>query len=116
MENKMINEFNLETPCFVVDTEDFKNNIRRFSSALSSFFPSNIISYSVKTNSLPFLINVANTVNCYSEVVSYDEYNLSQKIKVIVEENFDTTLNDKMYGNCHIVFDNFLMRAYAIQK
>lgn len=29
---------------------------------------------------------------------------------------FDTTLNDKMYGNCHIVFDNFLMRAYAIQK
>ena len=25
---------------------------------------------------------------------SYDEYNLSQKIKVIVEENFDTTLNE----------------------
>lgn len=82
MENKMINEFNLETPCFVVDTEDFKNNIRRFSSALSSFFPSNIISYSVKTNSLPFLINVANTVNCYSEVVSYDEYNLVKKLGV----------------------------------
>ena len=27
MENKMLNEFDLETPCFVVDTEDFKNNI-----------------------------------------------------------------------------------------
>ena len=29
---------------------------------------------------------------------------------------FDTTLEETSLGNCQIVFDNFLMRAYAMKK
>lgn len=71
---------NLETPCFVVKTEELKSNIAGFQAALNNWFDSNILSYSVKTNSLPYIINVARQEGCHAEVVSSDEYLLAKKL------------------------------------
>ncbi len=80
-----MDELKLKTPCFIVDVDDFKNNIRRFSSALNMYYCDSIVSYSVKTNSLPFLLDIARVENCFCEVVSYDEYNLAKKMGVTAD-------------------------------
>ena len=49
----------LETPCFIVKEEELINNIVNFKSSLNQFFRHNILSYSIKTNSLPFILDVA---------------------------------------------------------
>ena len=71
---------NLETPCFIINEEELRNNIHDFKKSLNFFFEKNILSYSIKTNSLPFVLNVARKNDCFAEVVSYDEYNLAKLI------------------------------------
>ena len=56
----MMEKLELQTPCFIVDVDDFKNNIRRFQNALKEYYKNSIVSYSVKTNSLPLLLDIAN--------------------------------------------------------
>ena len=81
MENKNLEKTNsLETPCFVVDDNKFINNIKRFFNALNSVYKNNIISYSVKTNSLPHLLRLAKEQECYCEVVSFDEFELAKRV------------------------------------
>lgn len=75
----------LQTPCFIVDVDDFKNNIRRFQKALKAYYKNSIVSYSVKTNSLPLLLDVADQEDCFCEVVSYDEYNLAIRMGVDIQ-------------------------------
>ena len=65
------------TPAFILDEMEVVRNIDAFKSALDSCFPSNIIGYSVKTNSLPYLLRIAKEQGCYAEVVSYHEYRLA---------------------------------------
>lgn len=85
MENEAMNNINnLETPCFIVDENDFCNNIRRFYKALRQFYSNVIISYSVKTNSLPFLLTLIDENSCHCEVVSYDEYELAKRMGIAV--------------------------------
>ncbi len=74
-----INLAKLETPCFILDYEELHKSLSGFKSALNEFFPKNILSYSVKTNSLPFLLEKIKNFGCYAEVVSYDEYDLAKK-------------------------------------
>lgn len=69
----------LQTPCFIVKTNEFKQNILNFKNAIQSCYRNGILSYSVKTNSLPYLLNLARENGCYAEVVSYDEYMLAIK-------------------------------------
>lgn len=77
-ENDVIENLNnLKTPCFIVHADDFKNNIKNFKSALNQYYPNNIVSYSVKTNSLAYLLSLANGEGCYAEVTSKDEYDLA---------------------------------------
>lgn len=71
---------NLKTPCFVLNEQDLVDNIIGFREALSSKFDQNIIGYSVKTNSLPYALKLANEYGCYAEVVSYHEYELALKM------------------------------------
>ena len=71
---------NLKTPCFVLNEQDLVDNIICFREALSSKFEQNIIGYSVKTNSLPYALKLADEHGCYAEVVSYHEYELALKI------------------------------------
>ena len=67
----------LSTPCFILDEKELVRSIQGFKSALDVFFAQSTVGYSVKTNSLPYCLCIANEKNCYAEVVSYDEYELA---------------------------------------
>lgn len=66
------------TPCFLFDEVEFVRGIRDFSDALAAKFKSIIIGYSVKTNSLPYILKQARQLFCKAEVVSHDEYRLAR--------------------------------------
>ena len=67
----------LHTPCFILDKQELVKSISEFKHALLNNFGNFIVGYSVKTNSLPYCLNIANTQGCYAEVVSSDEYDLA---------------------------------------
>ncbi len=68
---------NLKTPCFILDKTELVKSIKGFQSALRNCFSESLVGYSVKTNSLPYCLNIANEQGCYAEVVSSDEYELA---------------------------------------
>ena len=70
----------LKTPCFIISEKKLKNNIDSFITALNDTFYKGIVGYSVKTNSLPFLLKKALEFGCYAEVVSADEFHLAKKV------------------------------------
>lgn len=70
----------LQTPCYILNEDDLVNNIKSFDNALQSKFSKHIIGYSVKTNSLPYVLKLAKDNGCYAEVVSYNEYNLALNV------------------------------------
>jgi len=80
MDDRKTSPHELRTPCFIVDTKKFCDQISVFREALESCFPSHILSYSVKTNSLPYLLNLVRTQGLYAEVASDDEYELVKRI------------------------------------
>ncbi len=67
----------IKTPCFVIETDKLLQNIRVFKTALDSRFKHNVLSYSVKTNSTPALLDIIKDEEGVAEVVSYHEYNLA---------------------------------------
>lgn len=67
----------IKTPCFVLEVDKLTRNLRTFKSALNSRFKENVLSYSVKTNSTPILLDYVKKEGGYAEVVSYHEYNLA---------------------------------------
>lgn len=67
----------LKTPCFIFDQQEFCKSVSGFQDALSCVTEDCIIGYSVKTNSLPYVLSFAKVLGCYAEVVSYDEYQLA---------------------------------------
>jgi len=69
----------LATPCFILDKTELEKSIRDFEEALHSNFSKYAIGYSVKTNSLPFCLNIGRKMGCFAEVVSFDEYNLAHE-------------------------------------
>lgn len=68
---------NLYTPCFILDKTELVKSIYGFQSALRNCFSESLVGYSVKTNSLPYCLNIANEQGCFAEVVSSDEYELA---------------------------------------
>lgn len=68
----------LDTPCFILDTEEFNRSIHGYQDALKSYFERSIIGYSVKTNSVPYCMKLAGEKGAYAEVVSHDEYQLAR--------------------------------------
>lgn len=70
----------IQTPCFVLDERDLINSICGFQKALREKFCNSIVGYSVKTNSLPYILSIAKEHKCYAEVVSYHEYQLALRI------------------------------------
>lgn len=73
------NDLNImETPCFILDEKEFRLSVNGFQQALKSCFTNYTVGYSVKTNSLPYVMSVAFKQGCYAEVVSYDEYKLAK--------------------------------------
>ncbi|MGD7003265.1 hypothetical protein [Corynebacterium halotolerans] len=65
------------TPAFVIDVPVLESFVRRFESALDKHWPNSILSYSFKTNSLPWLISFMRDRGVWAEVVSDTEYELA---------------------------------------
>lgn len=77
---------NLETPAFIVKKEILDTSIQSLKSSLSTHFPNSILSYSLKTNSLPYILKRIKENNGYAEVVSSDEYELARLVGFNIEQ------------------------------
>lgn len=65
----------LETPCYIINQEDYENNITELMEAYESRWGKNVLyGYSVKTNHFPYMLQKAMEHGWYAEVVSPDEY------------------------------------------
>lgn len=69
----------MKTPFFLIKKEELDKNIKSFQRALKSIWPNSNIGYSVKTNSLPWLLKYFKTQDIMAEVVSDEEYSLAVK-------------------------------------
>lgn len=69
----------MKTPYFLISKEKLQNNINDFINALELLWPNSYLSYSVKTNSLPWILQYLNDNGLFAEVVSYEEYQLALK-------------------------------------
>ena len=67
----------IQTPCYVLETDKLYHNLKSFKEALNNRFENNVLSYSVKTNSTPVLLDYINKEGYFAEVVSYHEYKLA---------------------------------------
>ncbi len=68
---------NLQTPYFVIREELLSQNVEAFRNALNLFWPNSILSYSVKTNALPWILKWMRAHDISAEVVSDEEYQLA---------------------------------------
>jgi len=67
----------MRTPCYIIDDKELDASFLGFKSALAHHFNHYIPSYSVKTNSLPYVLKKAYANGYFAEVVSDDEYRLA---------------------------------------
>ena len=67
----------MQTPYFLIDVAELQNNIDTFRSALHTHWPNGDIAYSVKTNSLPWVLGFMRGQSVLAEVVSQEEYDLA---------------------------------------
>ncbi len=65
------------TPAFVIDVPVLEEFVSRFQQALDVHWPNSILSYSFKTNSLPWLVSFMRNSGVWAEVVSDTEYELA---------------------------------------
>lgn len=68
----------MKTPYFLISEEKLNANIHEFNDALSNVWPNSQMAYSVKTNSLPWLIKHMLKNRVFAEVVSDEEYQLAE--------------------------------------
>ena len=67
----------MKTPYFVIQEKLLSENISGFQEALDTLWPGSILAYSVKTNSLPWILKWMDAHGVYAEVVSDEEYQLA---------------------------------------
>lgn len=68
----------MNTPFFLISKEILNANISAFQTALSELWPNSKLAYSVKTNSLPWLLKYLYDFGVMAEVVSDEEYQLAR--------------------------------------
>lgn len=68
------------TPCFVINSKVLDENYLAFRGALDRWWPNSAIAYSVKTNSLPWVIERILKLGGMAEVVSDFEYDLAKMV------------------------------------
>lgn len=71
-----------KTPYYVIHEDELNDNFKKLREALEKHWGNYIIGYSYKTNALPWIIKHFNSLGCYAETVSEDEYNLAKYIGV----------------------------------
>lgn len=65
----------LQTPCYIINKEEYEENIREFEREFKNRWKGNVIfGYSVKTNHYPYLMGIARNYGWYAETVSVTEY------------------------------------------
>ena len=69
----------MQTPYFLIHRAELENNIARFREAFAAHWPAGRLAYSVKTNSLPWLLAYLRQQDVLAEVVSEEEYGLALK-------------------------------------
>lgn len=85
--SKFVDVKKLDTPCYIVDVNHLDMNIDDLKSSFKSAWKGNVIfGYSVKTNSLPWIITHMKCKGFFAEVVSEQEYRLAKKIGFLDEE------------------------------
>lgn len=67
----------MQTPYFLIHEDLLNENVTAFRNALSKYWPNSQLSYSVKTNSLPWILEHLREMNVFAEVVSDEEYQLA---------------------------------------
>ncbi len=72
----------MQTPYYVIHVDELNNNYLNLRSALDRYWKNNIIGYSYKTNSVPWIVSHFANLGAYAEVVSEDEYSLAKFIGV----------------------------------
>ena len=68
----------MKTPYFIINKDLLDKNINEFKNALNDLYINSCLGYSVKTNSLPWLLEYINHKGGYAEVVSDEEYQLAK--------------------------------------
>lgn len=76
----MENSKTKETPYFIIDTEKIDSLVEEAQTALFSFWKDGIVSYSFKTNNLPWIISYMKEKGLWAEVVSSDEFQLAKEL------------------------------------
>lgn len=92
-----------KTPYFLIHEDLLEENIANFRNAMDDIWPNSIIAYSVKTNSLPWILDWMNRHNVYAEVVSDEEYQLA------LLTGYAT---DRIVFNGPIKTDKYLRKAF----
>lgn len=68
----------MKTPYFLILKDKLDDNVENFKDALNEVWPNSMLAYSVKTNSLPWLLKYLKKKDVMAEVVSDEEYQLAE--------------------------------------
>ncbi len=69
------------TPFFIMNADNYRNNINRFLNAFKQRYEKVVAGYSFKTNYVPALCRIARQEDVWAEVVSEMEYELARKME-----------------------------------
>lgn len=114
----------MKTPYYLISEEILNTNIKAFQEALNKYWPNSILSYSVKTNSLPWLLTHLRKNHVWAETVSDEEFELAEKCgysanRIIYngpikgEEQFAKAIQNKAYINLDSKSDLAYLQKYA---
>lgn len=71
-----------KTPYYVIHKDELNSNFQKLINALEKYWNNYIIGYSYKTNALPWIVKHFDSLGCFAETVSEDEYNLAKLIGI----------------------------------
>ena len=77
---KLVKEFG--ESFYILDSDVFTNNYKELLSSFKKFYPNTNIAYSYKTNYIPKLVTIVNSLGGFAEVVSEMELELALKVGV----------------------------------
>ena len=100
----------MKTPYFLILENELNANVMAFQNALKELWPNSKLAYSVKTNSLPWLLKYLKEKDALAEVVSDEEYQLARLCgyadseivyngPIKGEEQFKSAVEGKAYIN-----------------